>query len=196
MRQTVLEGIAQAFDHARHQLRGLERLDLGASFDEVTEVPTLDEIHDQVVRPALGGDVGDAHDVGMPQREPQLAFAEELGDNLRALGDKARLPRVGVAVALSQDLQGHNLARLAVYGAVHSGETAGAYGIQHLVGAVEIARPLAFGQAIDLVVGHVLAAEELLSRVFHGCLAAAYSAPHLLELPFGQKIQFECSLQE
>ena len=86
MRQALLEGIAQAFDHAHRQLRGLQRLDLGANLDEVAEVPALDELHDQVVRPAVGGDVVDGHDVGMPQREPQLAFADELGGLLRLVG--------------------------------------------------------------------------------------------------------------
>ena len=79
MRQAVLEGIAEAFHHAHHQLRGLQRLDLGADLDQVAKVPALDELHDQIVRLAVGADVVDGHDVGMPQGKPQFALAEEHG---------------------------------------------------------------------------------------------------------------------
>ena len=75
---------------------------------------------------------------------------------------------VGVAEAASQDLERDDLARLAMHGAEHPGEGAGPHGVEHFVGAVEKARPLAFGQAFDLVVGHVLAAEELLLHVLQG----------------------------
>ena len=114
MRHAVFEGIAQAFDHVHHQLRGLQRLDLGADLDEVAEVPALDELHDQVGRLAVGGDVVNGHDVGMPQREPQFAFAHELGG-------LARSGLSGRCIA-SQDLQGDDLARLAMHGAEHRGE--------------------------------------------------------------------------
>ena len=83
-----------------------------------------------------------------------------------------------------------------MHGAEHAGEGAGPHGVKHFVGAVEKARPLAFGQAFDLVVGHVLAAEELLLHVLHGRQAGAYGRPDLLELPFGQQFPVECPLQE
>ena len=190
MRQALLEGIAQAFDHAYHQPRGLERIDLGANLDEVAEVPALDELHDQIMRLALGGDVADGHDVGMPQHEPQLAFTHELGGMPESLGP------VGVAERLAQNLECHDLARMAMHGAEHPGERAGPHGVEHFVEAVEIARPLTLGQAFELVVGHVFAAKELFLHVLHGGHARAHGGPDLLELPFGQKVQVECPLQE
>ncbi len=186
----MLEGVAQAFDHLHHQPRGLQGLDLLANPHDVAEIPALDELHHQVERPAVGGDVVDGHDVGMPQREPQLALAHEL----RGLLELLRLG--GVAEFLAQDFEGDDLAGLAVHGAEHAGESAGPDCIKHLVGTVEIARRLAFDEAFELVVGHVLAAEELLLDLLQRRLTAADGPPHLLELPIIQKFQVECPLQE
>ena len=83
-----------------------------------------------------------------------------------------------------------------MHGAEHAGERAGPHGVEHFVGAVEKARPLAFGQAFELVVGHVLAAEELLLHLLHRGQAGTHGRPDLLELPFGQQFLVECPLQE
>ena len=98
----------------------------------------------------------------MSQGEAQLALAQELGGvgGVSVLG--------GVAITLAQDLERDDLARLAVYGAEDAGEGAGPHRIQHFVGAAEEARPLALGQAVELVVGHVLAAEEEILDLFDG----------------------------
>ena len=113
VRQAVLEGVAEPFGHVDHQLRGLQRIDLLADLDEILQVPALDEFHHEEMSLPLGNDLEDGHDVRMPQRAADAAFADEL----------AVLRRV-LAVAVPQRLDRHHLAGLSVYGAKHAGKRA------------------------------------------------------------------------
>ena len=70
-----------------------------------------------------------------------------------------------LAVALAQHLDRHDLAGLAVDGAIHPGERAAADEVEDLVVAEEEAGSLPLDQAVDLVVGHHLAADQELEEL-------------------------------
>ena len=81
-------------------------------------------------------------------------------------------------------------------GPIDAGEGAGADQIQHLVVAVEEAGALAAQQALGLIVGQQLAAQQKLLKLLAGELAAADLAPDLLELALVEQVQVEGALSE
>ena len=185
MRQGAFEGVLQAAGDVDHQPDGLGRFDLLADLDEVPQVPALDEFHDEEMGLGVGDDLVDRHDILVAQRAAQEPLADEL----------AILDRV-LAVVLSQHLDRHDLAGLAVDGAVHPGERAAADEVEDLVVAEEEAGSFPLNEAVDLIVGHHLAADQELEELVDRDVVAAKIAPDLLQLPLVHQPEIERALSD
>jgi hypothetical protein len=105
----------------------------------------------------------------VPERGAHLTFAQEL----LSLVDV-------VAIAFAKRFDGDDLARLAVHRPVDAGEAAGADHVLDFVIAVVIAGALAAEDAVDLIVGHELFAQDHAAELVEGDVVGAELTPNRL----------------
>ena len=173
MAHHALESVTQPVGHVGHQLGGLGRIQGPPNLHEFAEISPLDELHHQVMAAAVGMHFMDRHDVGVPQSATQFPLTEESGV----------LRRI-IAKTFPQDLDRHNLPRVAMDRTEHTRKAARPNQIQNFVVPVE--KPISFPlkQAVELVVCHKVPAHERLNEFVQRCAAIAKSCPHLLQLFF------------
>ena len=121
------------------------------------------------------------HDVGVPQRWRPSRLRDRSGRPVPASSAKRR--RSTLTATISPVVLWR--------GPIDSGERAGADQVQHLVVAVEEAGALAAQQALGLIVGQQLAAQQQLLKLLARDLAAADLPPNLLQLALVEQVQVE-----
>ena len=186
MGQGAFEGVLQAAGDVDHQPNGLGRFDLLADLDELPQVAALDELHDEEMGLVVGDDLVDRHDVLVAQRACPSSPSRT---------NWLVLDRV-LAETLPQHLDRHDLAGLAMDGAIHPREGAAADEVEDLVVAEEEAGPFALHEPVDLVVGQDLAADQQLEELVDRDVVAAQFAPNLLQLPLVDQPEIERALRE
>ena len=175
MRQAELEGVPQGLGDVHCQPGGLQGVDLSSQADQLPETPAFDELHDQIRRLGVGHDVEGLHDVGMAERQADAALAQEHG----GLG-------LLVAEPLAQCLDGHDLTRLAVR-ARNTRETCRRRPRTAPCTAHRNNPSSRPRQAIDLVTGQIVAADEHLHEIVERHLALAQPQPDLVQLLIAQQ---------
>ena len=67
VRQAVVKRVTQALDDIQHQAGGFHGMEFLAYFNEVPQVSALDKLHHEKVGAAVGHNLVNAHDIGVPQ---------------------------------------------------------------------------------------------------------------------------------
>ena len=131
---------------------------------ELAQIPALDEVHHDVVRRAVRVHLLDFDDVRVLECGADFAFAaEQVDDRAVAAAALWRRLAVGLLYRLRSTLTACMLPVLAMDGAKHAGERAGAHAIQHLVVAVEEAGPrVAPHQPLELILRQQATPQERL----------------------------------
>ena len=139
MRRTLRQSIFKTeadVQNAASRFEGIEEL---ADLQEVAQVAPFDEFHREIVKPAFGGDFEDRHHIRVHKFLTDASFPLEGGYGAGI-----------VCPALTQQLQGDNLAGLDIFCAKDAGKTAGGIAVQQFVSPQDQTFGLAFQDSAAL----------------------------------------------